>query len=342
MTVDRKDVPLRGSVTPKQSKTKSVILDYFVVLLFAMTLAISSAAHAACTNPAGNEGALLYNDRKNILQYCDNTNWIGLNGATSSNGGCINPTRFEGAIVYNADHIVPQICAGNTWVALGKLNGAAGSGGCSNPVGAEGKIVNNNDTNVMQYCDGSAWKHLYGGSSSICNTLGDVCADGTVYAGLSGASTPMYVTRCDAGMTWDGASCTGTRLMLSWNNENTTGYVDTSLVNGAFSDGQSYTAALIAQDSDSGVAGQQLHKAAQYCADLVMYGYDDWYLPALNELVTIWGNRTGIGGFSTVGSPDWTYARYWSSSEHNVQYGLSQNGSNYLKYYKIVTRCARR
>jgi hypothetical protein len=40
---------------------------------------------------------------------------------------------------------------------------------------------------------------------------GDICPDGTVYAGMSGANK-LYTTRCDLGQTWNRTSCTGTRL----------------------------------------------------------------------------------------------------------------------------------
>ena len=174
-----------------------------------------------------------------------------------------------------------------------------------------------------------------------CAPEGTVCADGTVYAGLSGAATPMYVTRCDAGMTWDGSACTGTRGTYYWNNGNGTGYVDTSLSNSGYSDGQGYTAVLITEDSDSVTGGVQPHQAAQYCADLVMHGYDDWYLPAKNELNTMYGNKTAIGNFNTGG----TY--YWSSSEGSSLIAWSQrfsdgNQTSTHKYIGNAIRCARR
>ena len=48
--------------------------------------------------------------------------------------------------------------------------------------------------------------------------------------------------------------------------------------------------------------------AANACARLNAFGYDDWYLPSASELAHIWENRNEIGGFSSMSS-------YWSSSE---------------------------
>lgn len=48
--------------------------------------------------------------------------------------------------------------------------------------------------------------------------------------------------------------------------------------------------------------------AAKICADLVLGGYSDWYLPAKWELEKMYLNRSAIGGF--------TESYYWSSTEY--------------------------
>ena len=47
--------------------------------------------------------------------------------------------------------------------------------------------------------------------------------------------------------------------------------------------------------------------AAKKCSDLVLGGFNDWYLPSKDELNKLYLNREAIGGFST--------GNYWSSSE---------------------------
>ena len=49
--------------------------------------------------------------------------------------------------------------------------------------------------------------------------------------------------------------------------------------------------------------------AARLCGDLVLGGYDDWYLPSLYELKKLYTNRAAIGGL--------TGSVYWSSSEYS-------------------------
>ena len=50
--------------------------------------------------------------------------------------------------------------------------------------------------------------------------------------------------------------------------------------------------------------------AAKLCYDLVLNGYDDWFLPSSFELQKILINKNSIGGFST----SW----YWSSTDDYV------------------------
>lgn len=48
--------------------------------------------------------------------------------------------------------------------------------------------------------------------------------------------------------------------------------------------------------------------AAKLCFDLVLNGYNDWYLPSKDELNKLYINKVAIGGF--------TNSYYWSSSEY--------------------------
>ena len=58
--------------------------------------------------------------------------------------------------------------------------------------------------------------------------------------------------------------------------------------------------------------------AAQLCADLVLGGYSDWYLPSKDELNKLYLNRVAVGGFAS--------AYYWSSTE-------SSSGNAWLQYF---------
>lgn len=79
--------------------------------------------------------------------------------------------------------------------------------------------------------------------------------------------------------------------------------------------------------------------AARICADLVIEGFADWFLPSKEELNKLYDNRAAIGGLSPQ--------RYWSSSEEDRNNAWPQNFSNgyqyhlYDKSYRIRVRAVR-
>ncbi len=79
--------------------------------------------------------------------------------------------------------------------------------------------------------------------------------------------------------------------------------------------------------------------AAKLCADLVLNGYSDWFLPSKDELNQLYLNKDKVGGFSS--------AFYWSSTEVNntnvawKQYfnnGPQRNSPKYNTYYVRAVR----
>jgi len=72
--------------------------------------------------------------------------------------------------------------------------------------------------------------------------------------------------------------------------------------------------------------------AADICANLILNGYSDWYLPSKDELNKLYLNKTAIGGFAS--------AYYRSSSEYNNNNAWIQqfsNGYQNFNYFKIFT-----
>jgi len=173
-------------------------------------------------------------------------------------------------------------------------------------------------------------------TSDVCSgtpSIGTVCSDGTVYAGLSpDGNVKMYTTRCDVGQTWDGSACTGTRTTKKWSYGVT---IATGYTNG--STGESNSSGLYALNANA----DGPYEAATFCQDLVINGQSDWYLPSSGELSVLYTSKAAIGNFDTSG------IYYWSSSETNTssawiqrfsdgnQAGNNKPNSNYV-------RCARR
>ena len=167
--------------------------------------------------------------------------------------------------------------------------------------------------------------------------VGTVMPDGTVYAGLSpDGNVPMYATRCDAGMSWGGVACTGTRALRAWNKE-TFNWTSTGATD--WDAGEANTTTL-AGLLDAGSP----YLAAVFCHDLVLHGQDDWYLPARNELNVLKVNASAIGGFDLTGG--WPGGYYWSSSEYDPSraYGdyFFGSSSNSMKSNRVSHRCVRR
>jgi hypothetical protein len=182
-----------------------------------------------------------------------------------------------------------------------------------------------------------------------CPNIGNVCSNGSIYAGVSpDLNKAMYLTRCDAGMTWNGTACTGTALTPSWNDASglMQTWLDTSLANctsPSFTQSTCWTgkgnSSTLATADSSSAAGIQNHNAAQYCENLTAHSQTDWYLPAKDELNVLYTNRTTIGGFAL--------AVYWSSSERASNSAWTHNFSNNNQFFEMKhlgfrVRCVRR
>jgi uncharacterized repeat protein (TIGR02543 family) len=79
------------------------------------------------------------------------------------------------------------------------------------------------------------------------------------------------------------------------------GYITTGATARGIGSGSTNTATIVSVQG----AGSY---AASLCANLVLGGYNDWFLPSMDELDQMYLNRAAIGGFAS----DW----YWSSSEY--------------------------
>lgn len=96
---------------------------------------------------------------------------------------------------------------------------------------------------------------------------------------------------------------------LRWKTSNTATAGTGSLV-----DGWANTLAMI-------TAGELAHPAARYCRNYAGGGFDDWYLPARNELNLMWTNRSLL-------SLGMTSDYYWSSSQSSNSQAHIQSFSN--------------
>ncbi len=224
---------------------------------------------------------------------------------------CTDPNATIGVIYYNSSYDVYMGCTANkNWVAFHDIGCPAGDGCPSGP--------------------------------QNCSNIGDTCDDGSIYAGLSpDGNVAMYTTPADAPSTY------------TWN-DGTSNWVDTAMVNctdaspgtaSSCQTGEANTTLLVGLNGSGTPAP---YAAAEYCDGLSAHGYDDWYLPAQDELNLLYTNKnTGDlnGTFNETGSlpAGW----YWSSSEsfntiarvQRFSDGVQDDG---IKSSGYSVRCVRR
>ena len=167
-----------------------------------------------------------------------------------------------------------------------------------------------NSATVIAGTLASVWTAATTGSCASSPAVGTVCADGSVYAGLTpDGSVAMYTQRCDIGQSWNGSACSGARSLVNWDN-GTNKQVGTGLQSAVA--GLSNTTSLYGNVSLSAPFA-----SAVQCHNLNEDGHTDWYLPATSELQVLATNKSAIGNFDTT-------TQYWSSTDVGSGAGIDQ------------------
>lgn len=94
---------------------------------------------------------------------------------------------------------------------------------------------------------------------------------------------------------------------VKWMND---AYTTTNATEESYGAGESNTQLIV---ENQGIGSY----AAKVCFDLVIDGYDDWYLPSQVELNIIYVNRDSLGVFSND--------LYWCSTEYGLEHAQAQN-----------------
>ncbi len=148
-------------------------------------------------------------------------------------------------------------------------------------------------------------------------TVGSPCPGGSIYAGvLNGYSYMVTPGGCTDSAT---PSCAGgaDTVTRTWGLSGSQtlaqnaadGYMNTITADEGF---LSIMAAIFAI---LGITDLSDSPAATYCRDMVFGGYDDWFLPAQDELVYFQTNAAALGGFVSTD--------YWSSYDSGSDYSLA-------------------
>ena len=341
----------------------------FIALALLVSLSFATPSNAQIVGPiacdSSTEGKMIYNADCKVPQFCNGTDWIAMaavfdcgggggdttpeafsftdqtdvaqNTLITSNSVSINGIDAPTAVSISGDGSPEFRINGGSWGTSGdiedgqslelRLTSSASATTLHSATVDVGGVTDawSVTTEVADPCPGSP-------------SPGDVCPDGSIYAGLSpDGNVPMYTTPADA------------PSLMSWNN-GTSNWFDTAMQNcttatpgsqASCRTGEANTTLLV------GLTGSHApYNAAVYCDGLTAHGHSDWYLPAQDELDVLYDNHTAIGGFNTSGS--YPAGWYCSSSERDGSHMWAQNFSTGFqsnlnpKNFTYPVRCVRR
>jgi hypothetical protein len=152
-------------------------------------------------------------------------------------------------------------------------------------------------------------------------TAGTVCADSTIYVDGTIFTTPSDQS---SAAYWGTLSyTTGATSYTDGQTNSATAYADVIAGNGTYNPDDGYEP-----------------NAFVICNDLTFGGHSDWYLPARDQLSTLYTNRVAIGNFDTSGTYYWSSTETNSMTAHDQKFNSSfQNQNGKTGAYAV--RCVR-
>ena len=262
------------------------------VIILTLTAIITVWVYAAFTEPLAGPTASDQDFSQNILgaNNADN-DFSSSNVASNADGSIIERQEYlQTQINTNLDATVSSRLAAASYVTERGTDNAALA---SNYTSARATKIDNLDATISSRAKGF-------------HECSDNDAVGTICGGVMKFGTGLVVTpsNCTDSTT---PVCNGATDALTKTWSATTGSDEPA---DSTTDGWSNTGNLVYNTLKT-------NDAAQYCFDMVYGGYSDWYLPAKDQLNTLYGQKATVGGFIA--------GAYWSSTEYSTLNGWAQN-----------------